>query len=50
MMNLALQSIIFLTCPEILQHGADGFISSPKQVFLRIFIALGRVSTREPWN
>jgi hypothetical protein len=38
----------FLTCRKLL-HGADGFTSPPKQVVLRIFIALGRVWTREPW-
>jgi hypothetical protein len=29
-----------LTCHKILQHGADGFISPPKEVMLWIFIAL----------
>jgi hypothetical protein len=30
----------FLTCREILRHGVDGVISAPKEVVLRIFIAL----------
>jgi hypothetical protein len=29
-----------LTCRKILRHAADGFTSSPKEVVLRIFIAL----------
>jgi hypothetical protein len=38
-----------LTRRNILGHGAGGFISPPKEGVLRIFIALGRVWTREPW-
>jgi hypothetical protein len=41
-----------LTFRQILRHGADGFTSPPKEVMLRIFIALkilSRVSTRESW-
>jgi hypothetical protein len=30
----------YLTWRKILRHGADGFTSLPKQVWLRIFIAL----------
>jgi hypothetical protein len=30
----------FLNMPYILQHGIDGFISPPKEVFLRNFVAL----------
>jgi hypothetical protein len=33
----------FLTCRKILQHGVDGFTSSPKECVLRIFIALAQV-------
>jgi hypothetical protein len=29
-----------LTCSKILQQGADGFTSFPKEVVLRIFIAI----------
>jgi hypothetical protein len=29
-----------LTCHQVLRHGADGFISPPKEVVLRIFISL----------
>jgi hypothetical protein len=45
MMNLAFRNIFvhiskgFLTCRKILQHGADGFTSPPKEGALRIFIA-----------
>jgi hypothetical protein len=31
---------VSLTCLKILRHGADGFTSPPKEVVLRIFIAL----------
>jgi hypothetical protein len=30
----------FLTCRNVLRHGADGFISPPKEGVLRIFITL----------
>jgi hypothetical protein len=30
----------YLTCRKILRHGTDGFNSPPKEVVLRIFIAL----------
>jgi hypothetical protein len=33
-------SRVLLTCRKILRHGADGFTSLPKEVVLRIFIAL----------
>jgi hypothetical protein len=42
-----------LSCRKIVQHGADGFTSPPKEGVLRIFIALKRPSTLkgfEPTN
>jgi hypothetical protein len=46
MINLALQSIFVhiskgpSTCHSVLRHGADGFISSPMEGVLWIFIVL----------
>jgi hypothetical protein len=46
MVNLASQNIFVhtlkgsLTCPKILQYGADGFTSHQKKGMLHIFIAL----------
>jgi hypothetical protein len=42
-----------LTCHKILQHGADGFTSPPKDVVLQIFIPLKNPSSTagfEPVN
>jgi hypothetical protein len=39
-----------LTCRKILQHGADGFTSHPKESVLRIFIALKNPSSRSGLN
>jgi hypothetical protein len=42
-----------LTCCNILQHGTDGFLSPPKEVVLRIAIALETPSSSagfEPEN
>jgi hypothetical protein len=44
---------VFLTCREILRHGADCFTSPRTEVVLRIFIALTNPSPRpclNPWN
>jgi hypothetical protein len=55
MMNLVLRCIFiytsngYLTCCKIFRYGTDGFTSPPEEGVLRIFIALGRVQTREPW-
>jgi hypothetical protein len=35
---------LFLTCRKILRLGADGFSSPPKEVVIRIFIALKNLS------
>jgi hypothetical protein len=49
-MNLALWSIFVhtskgsLTCHEILQHGAYGFTSAPKEGVLWIFVAIDNPS------
>jgi hypothetical protein len=42
-------SVGILICPKSCRHGTAGFTSSPKKGVLRIFIALGRVWTRETW-
>jgi hypothetical protein len=43
---------VFLTCREIFRHGTAGFVSLPKEVVLRIFIALKNPSSAgfEPAN
>jgi hypothetical protein len=53
-MNVTLRCIFSyfegsLTRRKILGHGASGFTSAQNEGVLRIFIALGRVYTREPW-
>jgi hypothetical protein len=40
----------FLTCRKILRHGIWGFTSHPKEVVLRIFIALKNPSPRPGFN
>jgi hypothetical protein len=70
-MNLAFEASLFTLridfygCLKILRHGADGFTSPPKEIVLRVFIALknpsglnpltvgpmaNTLTTRSPWT